>query len=90
MVVKKLIDNFFRQFGDEEEFCNKVVFRQIFFIDLRFFNSALIRDGFKVGGREPVVMERLSIERIIEDISLQIFFSTVVGTGLRSQYDSDD
>ena len=35
-------------------------------------------------------MERFTIERIIEDILLEIFFSTVVGAGSRPQYESDD
>ena len=38
----------------------------------------------------PVVMERFTIERIVEDIALEIFFGTVVGTGSRSQYESYD
>ena len=29
-------------------------------------------------GKVPVVMERFTIERIVEDIALEIFFSTVV------------
>ena len=37
-----------------------------------------------------MVMERFTIERIVEDIALEIFFSRVVGTELRSQYESDD
>ena len=37
-----------------------------------------------------MVMERFTIERIVGDIALDIFFSTVVGTGSRSQYESDD
>ena len=55
-----------------------------------FFNSGLIIDDFKVKGKVPVVMERLTIERIVGDIAMEIFFSTVVGTGSRSQYESDD
>ena len=47
-------------------------------------------NDFKVEGMVPVVMERFTIERIVEDIALEIFFSTVVGTGARSQYESDD
>ena len=47
-------------------------------------------DDFKVEGKVPVVMERFTIERIVGDIVLEIFFSTVVGTGSRSQYESDD
>ena len=35
-------------------------------------------------------MERFTIERIVGDIALEIVFSTVVGTGSRSQYESDD
>ena len=31
-------------------------------------------------GKVPVVMERLTIERTVRDIALEIFFSTVVGT----------
>ena len=54
------------------------------------FNRGLIIDDFKVEGKVPVVMERLTIERIVGDIALEIFFSTVVGTGSRSQYESDD
>ena len=38
----------------------------------------------------PVVMERFTIERLVGDIALKIFFSTEVGTGSRSQYESDD
>ena len=37
-----------------------------------------------------MVMERITIERIVADIALEIFFSKVVGTGSRSQYESDD
>ena len=55
-----------------------------------FFNSGLILDDFNVEGKVPVVMIRFTIERIVEDIALEIFFSTVVGTGSRSQYESDD
>ena len=35
-------------------------------------------------------MERFTIERTVGDITLEIFFSTVVGTESRSQYESDD
>ena len=55
-----------------------------------FFNSGLIIDDFKVEGKVPVVMERFTIERIVGEIALEIFFSTVTGTGSRSQYESDD
>ena len=55
-----------------------------------FLNSELIIDDFEVGGKVPMVMERFTIERIVGDIALEIFFSTVVGTGSRSQYESDD
>ena len=37
-----------------------------------------------------MVMERFTIERIVGDIALEIFFSTVIGTGSISQYESDD
>ena len=47
-------------------------------------------DGFKVEGKVPKVMERFTIERIVGDIAWEIFFSTMVGTGSRSQYESDD
>ena len=40
-------------------------------------------------GKVLVVTERFTIERIDGDIALKIFFSTVVGTGSRSQYESD-
>ena len=30
-----------------------------------------------------MVMKRFTIKRIVEDIALEIFFSTVVGTGSR-------
>ena len=55
-----------------------------------FFNSGLIIDDFKVERKLPVVMERFTIERIVGDLALEIFFSTVIGTGSRSQYESDD
>ena len=37
-----------------------------------------------------MVMERFTIERIVGYIALEISFSTVVGKGSRSQYESDD
>ena len=46
------------------------------------FNSGLVIDDFKVEGKVPVVMKRFTIEKIVGDIALEIFFSTVVGTGL--------
>ena len=61
--------------------------RQIFLIELSFFNSELIIVGFKVERKVPVVMERFTIERIVGDIPLEIFVCTVVETGSRSQYD---
>ena len=44
-----------------------------------FFNSEMLTDDFKVKGKVLVVMERFTIERIVGDIALEIFFSTVVG-----------
>ena len=41
-------------------------------------------------GKVPMVMERFTIKRIVGDIALEIFFSTVVDAGSRSQYESDD
>ena len=35
-------------------------------------------------------MERFTIERIVGVIALETFFSTMVGKGSRSQYESDD
>ena len=90
MVKKALFDNLFGQFGDEGEVCNKAVVRQILIIVRRFFNSGLIIDDFKVEEKVQVVMQRFTIERIVGDIALEIVFSTVVGTGSRSQYESDD
>ena len=55
-----------------------------------FFNSGLIIEHCKVEGKVPVVMERFPIERIVGDIALAIIFSMVVGTGSKSQYESDD
>ena len=86
MVEKALFDDLFGLFGDKGEVCNRAVVRQIFLIERRFFNSGLIIDDFKMEGKVPVVMERITIERIVGDIVLEIFFSTVVGTGSRSQY----
>ena len=37
-----------------------------------------------------MVMERFTIERIVGDIVLEIFFSTVVKTGSSLPYESDD
>ena len=34
-----------------------------------------------------MVMERFTIKRIVGDMALEIFLSTVVGTGSRSQID---
>ena len=47
-------------------------------------------DEFKVEGKVPVVMERFTTKRIVGDIALEIFFSTVVGTGSRSRYELGD
>ena len=41
-------------------------------------------------GKIPVVMEIFTIERIVGDIVFEILFITVLGTGSRSQYESDD
>ena len=38
-----------------------------------FFSSGLIIDDFMVVGKVLLVMERFSIERIVEDIALEIF-----------------
>ena len=57
---------------------------------MKVFNSGLIIDDFKVKGKVPVVMERFTFERIVVEIAFTIFVSTVVGTGSRSQYESDD
>ena len=48
---------------------------------MKIFNSWLILNDFKVEGKVPVVMERFTIERIVGNILLEIFFITVVGTG---------
>ena len=40
-------------------------------------------------GKVLMVMVRFTIERIVGDNALEIFFSTVIGTGSRSQYESD-
>ena len=61
-----------------------VVDRSSLFIE-DFFNSGLIKDDFKVKGKVPVVMKRFTIQGIVGDIALEIFFSTVVGTASRSQ-----
>ena len=47
-------------------------------------------NDFKEEGKVPVDMERFIIERTVGDIALEMFFSTVVGTGSRSQYESGD
>ena len=52
---------------------------------MKVFNSGLIIDHFKVEGKVPMVMERFTIEKIVIDIALEIFFSTVIETGSRSQ-----
>ena len=57
---------------------------------MKVFNSGLIIDDFKMEEKVPVVMERFTIERIVEDMALAIFFSAVVRTRSRSQYESDD
>ena len=50
----------------------------------------LIIDDFKKVGKVPVVMETFIIERIVLRYCVGNFLSTVVGTGSRSQYESDD
>ena len=50
---------------------------------MKFFNSGLLIDDFKVEGKVPVAMERFTTERIVGEIAMEIFFGTVVGTGSR-------
>ena len=90
MVEKAFFDNFFGKFGNEGEVCNRAVIRQIFLLKEVFFNSGLIINDSKVEGKVSVMMERFTIERIVGDIALDIFFSTVIGTRSRSLYESDD
>ena len=71
-----------------ERFCNELDRSSL--LSEGFFNSGLVLNDFKVEGKVPVVMERFTIQRIVGDIALKVFFSTVVGTGSRSQYESDD
>ena len=52
---------------------------------MKVFNSGLIIDYFKMKGKVPLVVKRFTIERIVGDIALKIFFSTAVETGSRSQ-----
>ena len=57
---------------------------------MQVFISGLIINDFKVEGKVPVVIERFTIERIVGDIALVIFVSTVIETGSRSEYEADD
>ena len=54
------------------------------------FSSWLIIDDFKIEEKVPAVVEKFTIERIVGDIALEIFFSTMVETGSRSQFELDD
>ena len=54
---------------------------------MKVFNSGLIIDDFKVEEKVQEVLEGFTIERIVEDIALEIFFSTVLGIGSRSHYE---
>ena len=49
-----------------------------------------MRADLRDEGKMPVSMERLTIERIVGDISFAIFLRTVVGIGSRSQDELDD
>ena len=49
----------------------------------------LLCNDFKEEGKVPVVIERFIIERRVLSILLHISFSTVIGTGSKSQYESD-
>ena len=40
---------------------------------MKFFNSGLIIDDFRVEVKVPVIKERFTIERIVVDIALEIF-----------------
>ena len=42
-----------------------------------FFNSGLIIDDFKVNGKVTEIMKRITINRIVGDISLKIVFNTI-------------
>ena len=55
-----------------------------------FFNRGLILDDFKVEEKLPVVMERFTIDRIVGDIALEIFFSYGGRNRIEIQYESDD
>ena len=55
-----------------------------------FFSNGLIRDDFKEEGKVPVRRKRLTMERIIEAISLAIFLRTVLGIWSRLQCELGD
>ena len=57
------------------------VVRKVFFIKRFFSGYRLIRDDFKKEGKVLVRTKRLTMKRIVGEISLAIFLRTVVGWG---------
>ena len=55
-----------------------------------FFSNELIRYDFKKVGKVPVKKERLTMERNCREISLAIFFRTVVEMRSRLQCELGD
>ena len=55
-----------------------------------FLRRGLTRDDLRGEGRVPVRRERLTIERMVGDISLAVFLRTVFGIGSRSQDELDE
>ena len=56
-----------------------MVVRKVSLLSEDFFSNGLIIDDFKEEGKVPVKRERLTMERIVEAISLAISLRTIMG-----------
>ena len=73
-----------------EKIGDRSVIIKVSFVKRWVFRMKLMKDVLKEEGNMLVRRETLTIERIEGDISLVIFFRTVVGIGWRSQDKLED
>ena len=77
---------FYYVFGDclyNGKIINGTIVGKVFFINIMFFSNGLIKDDVKEDGKVPVRKKRLTMERIVRQISLAIFLRTVIMIGSR-------
>ena len=67
----------------EREIGNLQIIREIFFIEKGFLSRELIKEDLRQEEKVPMRRDRLTIKRIVGNISFIIYLRTVVGMGSR-------